>query len=106
MVVAGIAKVWLTEDELFVLVKALRWNTNLDAEENLTRRALLDKLGPLAEGLSCEVSSEGGAQCVVGGCPDGNQYCDGSDLLHGEWCKQSAALSTAMCEGDLLTELK
>jgi hypothetical protein len=23
-------------------------------------------------------------------CPDFNPYCDGSDLLHGEWCANQA----------------
>lgn len=23
-------------------------------------------------------------------CPDGNDRCDGTDLLHGEWCKERA----------------
>lgn len=80
---AGIAQVWLTEDELDLLVKAsVRYLPKHNEDLLRTRENVLAKLRPLAYGVSCEVSSEGGAVCNVDAAPLG------------------------ACPGDLATELK
>lgn len=89
---AGVAQVWLTEDELDIIVKALvRYiprrkgpvaEDYTDPNGMRTRQAVLDKLRPLAYGVSCEVSSEGGTVCNMDAAPLG------------------------ACPGDLATELK
>lgn len=57
---AGIAQVWLTEDELDFLVKAAVRYLPVGEEAKDTRGAVLDKLRPLAYGTSCDVASGGG----------------------------------------------
>lgn len=64
---AGVAQLWLTEDELDLLVKATVRYVPRELEPGVrdwaaedTRRALLAKLRPLAYGTSCDVSSGGG----------------------------------------------
>jgi hypothetical protein len=61
----GIAQVWLTEDELDHIVKALVRYVPHSEEAYQRRLALLDKLRPLAYGTSCDVSAQGGAKVTA-----------------------------------------
>lgn len=75
---AGVAQVWLSEEELDFLVKAVIRDLEEDRE---TRGALLDKLHPLAYSTSCDVSADGGISCrrVEGPVPNSPMYQHGYD---------------------------
>lgn len=78
---AGVAQVWLSEDELDVAVKAIVRYLPVGEDARETRGALLDKLRPLAYGTSCDVSADGGISCrrAEGPVPNSPMYQHGYD---------------------------
>lgn len=77
---AGIAQVWLTEDELAYTIGAVRRALVADEHDMATRRAVLDKLRPLLCEVSCDVSAEGGV--TINGPEEkvGKRFCPGDYL--------------------------